>query len=88
MLHIFAFSLIMTAVLWLLAVVAAKWMHLSEGSKRALTLTLVFSNANNYGLPVLLLAFGQSGFHLAPFMSSVRLFSSMFLVATLHPVPK
>ncbi|WP_197021219.1 AEC family transporter [Sporolactobacillus terrae] len=63
-LHIFAFSLIMTAVLWLLAVVAAKWMHLSEGSKRALTLTLVFSNANNYGLPVLLLAFGQSGFSL------------------------
>ncbi|SFG84224.1 AEC family transporter [Sporolactobacillus nakayamae] len=62
--HIFMFSIIMTAALWVVAIITAKIIHLPEPSARALTLTTVFSNANNYGLPVLLLAFGQAGFSL------------------------
>ncbi|MCO7176544.1 AEC family transporter [Sporolactobacillus kofuensis] len=62
--HIFAFSIIMTAVLWLVAILTSKILKLPERSTRALTLTTVFSNANNYGLPVLLLAFGHPGFSL------------------------
>ncbi|MCQ2011583.1 MAG: AEC family transporter [Sporolactobacillus sp.] len=62
--HIFLFSVIMTAVLWLVAMLTAKLFRFPEPSARALTLTVVFSNANNYGLPVLLLAFGQTGFSL------------------------
>ncbi|TGA97634.1 AEC family transporter [Sporolactobacillus shoreae] len=63
-LHIFLFSIVMTVLLWVLAIVVAKLAHLSENEKRGLTLTTLFSNANNYGLPVLLLAFGSAGFAL------------------------
>jgi predicted permease len=62
--HIFLFSIIMTAVLWLTAILTAKIARFSERSSRALTLTTIFSNSNNYGLPVLLLAFGHKGFAL------------------------
>ncbi|WP_100488384.1 AEC family transporter [Sporolactobacillus pectinivorans] len=62
--HIFLFTIIMTALLWILAVITSRLARLSENEKRALTLTTLFSNANNYGLPVLLLAFGSAGFAL------------------------
>ena len=59
---IFAFTAVMTAVLWLLVAFLGRVMKLPDKQTRALTLTTLFSNSNNYGLPVLLLAFGRSGF--------------------------
>lgn len=63
-LHIILFTIIMTAVSSLIARTASKLAHLPENSARALTLTTLFSNSNNYGLPVLLLAYGSRGFSL------------------------
>ncbi|RYM04972.1 AEC family transporter [Sporolactobacillus sp. THM7-7] len=61
-LSVLYFTVIMTALCWGLAAVAGKLARFSEGTTRALTLTTLFSNSNNYGLPVLLLAFGHPGF--------------------------
>jgi Predicted permeases len=63
-LQIFLFTLVMTVLLWALAAMAARLARLSESERQGLTLTTLFSNANNYGLPVLLLAFGSTGFAL------------------------
>ncbi|MCI1882306.1 MAG: AEC family transporter [Sporolactobacillus sp.] len=63
-LSICLFTVVMTALLWLLALGSGKLLRLPEKKSRALTLTTLFSNANNYGLPVLLLAFGRTGFAL------------------------
>lgn len=63
-LHIFLFTLIMTVLTWMLGFVSAKLFRLSGPAAQALTLTTIFSNSNNYGLPVLFLAFGQQGFAL------------------------
>lgn len=63
-LHIVLFTLVMTVLEWGLAVFASRCARLPENATRALTLTTLFSNANNYGLPVLLLAFGRQGFSL------------------------
>ncbi|MFT8871314.1 MAG: AEC family transporter [Sporolactobacillus sp.] len=63
-LHILLFTLIMTAALWVTSLLIARWTHLPEKTKSVLTLTTLFSNANNYGLPVLLLAYGSPGFAL------------------------
>ncbi|MFT8317084.1 MAG: AEC family transporter [Sporolactobacillus sp.] len=62
--HIFIFTVVMTVILWLTAILTAKLLHLPEKQTRALTLTTLFSNSNNYGLPVLLLAYGRAGFSL------------------------
>ncbi|MCL6444994.1 MAG: AEC family transporter [Alicyclobacillus sp.] len=59
-----AFTAIFTAACWLLAMACSRWFRLEPCVSRGLTLTTVFSNSNNYGLPVLLLAFGSNGFAL------------------------
>ncbi|HUX11947.1 MAG TPA: AEC family transporter [Spirochaetia bacterium] len=43
---------------------AGRLMALDPAKRAALSLTTIFSNSNNYGLPVLLLAFGAAGFSL------------------------
>ncbi|WP_353947961.1 AEC family transporter [Sporolactobacillus sp. Y61] len=63
-LDIFFFTVIMTLVLWILAFLTAKIFKMPNKTAQALTLTTLFSNSNNYGLPVLLLAFGHRGFAL------------------------
>ncbi|WP_010632029.1 AEC family transporter [Sporolactobacillus vineae] len=62
--QIFFFTLIMTVLLYGLATITAKLARISVSERQGLTLTTLFSNANNYGLPVLLLAFGSRGFAL------------------------
>ncbi|MBX6353757.1 MAG: AEC family transporter [Thermoflavifilum sp.] len=63
-LQIVEFTLIMTALCWGLGTLAGRLFRLDAATGRALTLTTIFSNCNNYGLPVLLLAFGAQGFAL------------------------
>lgn len=62
--HIFLFTIVMTILLWAAAAGCAKVFRLEKKASQALILTTLFSNANNYGLPVLLLAFGRRGFSL------------------------
>ncbi|MFD2329233.1 AEC family transporter [Cohnella sp. GCM10020058] len=56
------YTLLQTALCWAAAAAAGRLLRMSEPSKRALELTTIFSNSNNYGLPLLLLAFGTQGF--------------------------
>lgn len=55
------FTLLQTGLCWLLGRSAAKLLRLPPKLDSAITLTTIFSNANNYGLPVLLLAYGNTG---------------------------
>lgn len=59
-----AFTAVQTAATLLVGWVSGRLMRLCEPGRAALSLTTVFSNSNNYGLPVLLLAFGTTGFSL------------------------
>jgi predicted permease len=63
-LQIAEFTLVMTALCWALGAAAGRLCRLEPATAKALTLTTLFSNCNNYGLPVLLLAFGTGGFAL------------------------
>ncbi|AEJ42203.1 Auxin Efflux Carrier [Alicyclobacillus acidocaldarius subsp. acidocaldarius Tc-4-1] len=58
------FTAVMTAFCWVAAIAAGRLFRLDRATSRALMLTTIFSNSNNYGLPVLLLAFGTQGFAL------------------------
>ncbi len=58
---IFWFTIIQTACCWLLAKIVVKVFKFAPRQSSALTLTTIFGNANNYGLPVLLLAYGAVG---------------------------
>ena len=62
--QIVLFTAVMTALCWLAATAAGRLFRLDRATSRALMLTTIFSNSNNYGLPVLLLAFGTQGFAL------------------------
>jgi malate permease and related proteins len=55
------FTLLQGAMTWLVAKFTAKLFHMKGSSESALALTTMFSNSNNYGLPVLLLAYGHTG---------------------------
>lgn len=55
------FTLLQTSLCWLLGKGAAKALRLPPKLDSAITLTTIFSNSNNYGLPVLLLAYGNTG---------------------------
>jgi predicted permease len=58
------FTIIHTIICWILATGTARIFSISTESRAALSLTTIFGNANNYGLPILLLAFGNEGFSL------------------------
>ncbi|MCL6445446.1 MAG: AEC family transporter [Alicyclobacillus sp.] len=64
MLQIIEFTAIMTALGWALVATVVRLFRLDTLTGRTLMLTTIFSNCNNYGLPVLLLAFGARGFAL------------------------
>lgn len=61
---VIVFTLIHTLLCWGVAKGAGLLFKVSQFSQGALSLTTIFSNANNYGLPVLLLAYGEAGFTL------------------------
>ncbi|MDI3327960.1 MAG: AEC family transporter [Alicyclobacillaceae bacterium] len=57
-----AFTLLNVALLWGMGEAAGRLARLPKEALSALVLTTVFGNSNNYGLPVVLLAFGAEGF--------------------------
>ncbi|ANY68236.1 hypothetical protein BBD42_18450 [Paenibacillus sp. BIHB 4019] len=73
-----AFSIINLVALWLVAILASRLLRLSPADQAGLTLVSVFTNCVNYGLPLVLLAFGQLGLAKA----SVYVISQMILVNT------
>jgi predicted permease len=64
-LRILAFTLLLTAVMLAIAVVIGRAAKLDRVTTSALMLTVAFPNLGNYGLPVVLLAFGESGLAIA-----------------------
>lgn len=56
-----AFCILNVIVLWLLSAWAGKILGLSQPERSGLGLTTMFTNSVNYGLPLVLLAFGQAG---------------------------
>lgn len=56
-----AFCLLNMLILWLLCGFAGKMLKLSQPERSGLALTTLFTNSVNYGLPLVLLAFGQVG---------------------------
>lgn len=60
--HIALFTVIQTALCWVASVGVGKLFRFDTPSSRAMELTTIFANSNNYGLPLLLLAFGNAGF--------------------------
>jgi malate permease and related proteins len=60
-LRILAFTLLLTAVMLAIAVVIGRAAKLDRVTTSALMLTVAFPNLGNYGLPVVLLAFGETG---------------------------
>jgi len=60
--HIAAFTLVQTAFCWAASAAVGRLLRFDKRSRRAMDLTTIFANSNNYGLPLLLLAFGTDGF--------------------------
>ncbi|MGW8823851.1 AEC family transporter [Paenibacillus lautus] len=56
-----SFCLLNVIILWALSAFAGKMLGLSQTEKSGLALTTIFTNSVNYGLPLVLLAFGQAG---------------------------
>ncbi|OWA33671.1 permease [Saccharibacillus sp. O16] len=56
-----AFSLINLLAMWGVAVLLGRLLRLGDAEKSGLTLVASFTNCVNYGLPLVLLAFGQAG---------------------------
>ncbi|MFD1776910.1 AEC family transporter [Paenibacillus rhizophilus] len=73
-----AFSLLNLLVLWGVAVTIGKAMKFSSPDRAGLTLISTFTNSVNYGLPLVLLAFGQAGLDKA----SVYVIGQMIIVNT------
>ena len=67
-LHLFwdfgIFVVIFTVVFWLISIAIGKMGCLSAATTASLSLSVVFTNSGNYGLPLLLFAFGEEGFAL------------------------
>jgi malate permease and related proteins len=64
-LRILAFTLLLTAVMLVIALVIGRAAKLDRVTTSALMLTVAFPNLGNYGLPVVFLAFGESGLAIA-----------------------
>lgn len=60
--HIALFTVIQTILCWVASLGVGKLFRFNASSLRAMELTTIFANSNNYGLPLLLLAFGNAGF--------------------------
>lgn len=56
-----AFCILNVIILWMLCGFAGKLLKLSQPERSGLGLTTMFTNSVNYGLPLVLLAFGQAG---------------------------
>ncbi|MGM1048471.1 MAG: AEC family transporter [Bacillota bacterium] len=56
-----AFCIMNVIILWLLSTCVSKMLGLSQPERSGLGLTTMFTNSVNYGLPLVLLAFGKAG---------------------------
>ncbi|AIQ55361.1 AEC family transporter [Paenibacillus sp. FSL R7-0331] len=74
-----AFALLNLLLLWLVSVVLGKLLKLAPPEAAGLTLISTFTNSVNYGLPLVLLAFGQLGLDKA----SVYVIVQMVIVNTI-----
>ncbi|WP_151733529.1 AEC family transporter [Paenibacillus tengchongensis] len=74
-----AFSLLNLLVLWALSLILGKMLRLPQPEAAGLTLISTFTNSVNYGLPLVLLAFGQLGLDKA----SVYVIAQMVIVNTI-----
>ncbi|WP_019637602.1 AEC family transporter [Paenibacillus fonticola] len=72
------FSLLNLILLWLVAAAAGRLLKLPADEQAGLTLVATFTNSVNYGLPLVLLAFGQLGLDKA----SVYVIGQMIIVNT------
>ncbi|MDI3257989.1 MAG: AEC family transporter [Kyrpidia sp.] len=59
---ILGFTALDTGLMWLVAEAIGKLSGMSRAGRSALSMTSIFGNSNNYGLPVVLLAYGTAGF--------------------------
>lgn len=73
------FSLLNLLLLWLTSVLLGRLLKLSAPEASGLTLVSTFTNSVNYGLPLVLLAFGQAGLDRA----SVYVIGQMVIVNTI-----
>ncbi|UOF92444.1 AEC family transporter [Fodinisporobacter ferrooxydans] len=64
-LSVLGFTLVDMGILWCISIVVGKVGRFDSSTRASITLTTVFSNCVNYGLPVTLLAFGTNGFSMA-----------------------
>ncbi|MEW4371529.1 AEC family transporter [Paenibacillus kandeliae] len=76
--HTISFSLLSLIILWLIAIVLSRALHLNAQEQAGLTMISTFTNCVNYGLPLVLLAFGQLGLDKA----SVYVIGQMIIVNT------
>lgn len=60
--NIALFTLAQTAFCWAASAAVGRLLKFEIPSRKALEMTTIFANSNNYGLPLLLLAFGTGGF--------------------------
>lgn len=74
-----AFSLLNLIFLWAIANIVGKLLKLDPSEVSGLTLISTFTNSVNYGLPLVLLAFGQLGLDKA----SVYVIGQMIIVNTI-----
>lgn len=73
------FSLLNLVFLWAIATLASRLLRLKAPEAAGLTLITTFTNSVNYGLPLVLLAFGQLGLDKA----SVYVIAQMIIVNTI-----
>jgi len=84
------FAIALTAVLIILGMTTGRLLHLTRSETSGFTLSMSFSNAANYGLPVALFAFGQDGFDRAVVFasfSSILIFTVAVFVAARGKLP-
>jgi len=77
--HTLVFSLLNLVMLWAIATSLSKPLHIPANEKAALVLVSSFTNSVNYGLPLVLLAFGKLGLEKA----SVYVVIQMVIVNTI-----
>lgn len=73
------FVLIFSLIMWLIALLSGRIASLGSETTAALSLSIVFTNAGNYGLPLLLFAFGEEAFAYGVVYISI----STFVMSTL-----
>ncbi len=82
-LRITAFAFLLAAVMLAIAFVIARIARLDRPTASAFMLTAAFPNLGNYGLPVVLLAFGQAGLAIGTLLLAVQSVYSLTLAVVI-----